>query len=347
MIAADIGADAMRYFVVRETPLGSDGDFSHDGLLQRINAELANDLGNLLNRSLAMACKYCDKQVPAAADDLEAEAVDGALIALATRVRDAAAAHYDGAAPSKALEVIWELVRAGNKYIDTTAPYKLAKDPQNQRRVEEVVYNFLEALRWISMLVAPVMPNKAAEIRRQLGLGEADPSGQLTWPDRWGDLASGLPLDRGKPLFPRIDDDRRAELLGKWRGAANQDDGSKKPEKAAAKAGDGKQQIAYDDFARLDLRVAQIVEAGPVEGADRLLKIKVDIGKEQRQIVAGIAEVYRPEELVGRKVIFLANLKPAKIRGVRSEGTLLAAGGKKVLALSALDRDVPPGTKVS
>jgi len=347
MLADDVGRDALRYYVLRETPLGNDGDFSHTGLIHRINAELANDLGNLLNRSLAMAGRYTDGLVPAFAEDLEAEEVDREFIALARDVRDRAAAAFEAVSTSKALEIIWELVRGGNKYIDTTAPYTLIKDPEKKRRVEEVVANFLEALRWISLLTAPVMPDKAIEIRRQLGLGTADEAGQLArWPKEWGLLPEGLELKRGEPLFPRIDDDRKAQLLQRWEetSAGTKGSGKKMEEKEQEKQ--DTKYITFDEFSRLDLRVAQIIEAERVAGTDRLLQVKVDIGTEQRQVVAGIAEVYQPEELVGRKVLFVANLKPAKIRGVKSEGMILAAGAKKVEALSALDRDVEPGTKV-
>jgi len=342
MVATDIGRDALRYFVARETPLGSDGDFSHEGLIHRINSELANDLGNLLNRSAAMARMYTDSVVPPFAEDLEAEPVDRELIALAMRCRDAAASNFEAVAPSRALEAIWELVRGANKYIDTTAPFKMVKDPGKHRRVQEVVANFLEALRWISLLVAPVMPDKAMEIRRQIGLGLADAEGQLrAWPDLWGELPVGLELREGDPLFPRIDKDRKAELLASWSAAAGGEE--QKVEQTKAPTGE---LVTFEEFSRLDLRVAEIVEAARVEGADRLLQLKVSLGDEQRQVVAGIADAYAPEQLVGRKVIFVANLKPAKIRGVRSEGMILAAGGKKVVALSALDCDVKAGTRV-
>jgi methionyl-tRNA synthetase len=345
MIAEDVGRDALRYFLVRETPLGSDGDFSHDALIQRINAELANDLGNLLSRSTAMASRYCAGKTPAFAAELEAEIVDRDFIALARRARDEAAQHFEALAPSRALEVIWELVRGANKYIDTTAPYKLIKDPSKQRRVEEVLANFLEALRWIALLVAPVIPEAASEIRRQLGLGTADEAGALQrWPEAWGELPQGLELNAGGALFPRIDDERKAALLAKWQLAARPE-GAKMTESKSEEKPQGAQ-ISYDDFARVELRVARVLEAARVEGADRLLQLKVDVGSEQRQVVAGIAESYAPEELVGRSVILVANLKPAKIRGVESNGMILAAGEKKVLALSALDREVPPGTKV-
>jgi len=350
MIAADLGVDALRYFVTRETPLGNDGDFSHEALLHRVNSELANDLGNLLNRSVAMARMYTDNVVPPFAQDLEADPADAELIALALRCRDAAASNYENIAPSRALEAIWELVRGANKYIDTTAPYKMIKQPELHRRVQEVVANFLESLRWISLLVAPVMPNKAMEIRRQIGLGQADAGGQLqSWPDRWGELPAGLDLREGQPLFPRIDKDRKAELLQRWTSPASPNPdaaGGEIKNMNVEQPTDSDDGVTFEEFSRIDLRVAQIVEAAPVEGADRLLLLKVSLGQEQRQVVAGIAQAYTPEQLVGRKVIFVANLKPAKIRGVLSEGMILAAGGKKVVALSALDCDVEPGTVV-
>ena len=345
MMAADLGKDPFRYFVVRETPLGNDGDFSHEGVIQRINAELANDLGNLLKRSLAMASRYCGGMVPALAEDLEAEGVDSALISLATKARDGAAAHFEALAPSRALQSIWKLVRGANKYIDTTAPYKMIKDPEKKRRVEEVVANFLEALRWISLMIAPVMPDKAAELRAQLGLGNADQQGQLEqWPERWGELPAGLELQPGELLFPRIDDDEKERLVNKWQGIKTKaGDGKGKGGGQAKKA---PEPITFEEFGKLDLRVATVLEATPVKKADKLLHLKVSLGDEERMVVAGVAETYKPEELVGKQVILLANLKPATIRGARSEGMILAAGGRKVRAISALDKEVPDGTKV-
>ncbi|MCC6749692.1 MAG: methionine--tRNA ligase [Deltaproteobacteria bacterium] len=344
MLCEDVGRDALRYFLVRETPLGNDGDFSHAALLQRINAELANDLGNLLNRSVAMVHRYWEGKVPPLAQDLRAEAVDRELVELAARVGEEAARAYEGNAPSRALDAIWELVRAANKYVDVTAPYSLIKDPAKKGRVGEVLANFLESLRWTALLVAPVMPDKAQELLAQLGL---DAASSAAWPERWGGLAAGQPLPPPIPLFPRIDDDRKAALLGRWQQAATPaQETTKVTDPKPDTSAEGPALLTYDEFSRLDLRVGKVLEAQRVQGADRLLQLRVDLGSEVRQIVAGIAETYAPEALVGRQVIVVANLKPAKIRGVESRGMILAAGEKQVLALSALDVEVPPGTKV-
>jgi methionyl-tRNA synthetase len=306
-LSEDIGVDAFRYFVLREVPLGADGDFSHEALLTRYNAELANDLGNSLNRTLGMIAKYNLTGLVAA------EELPEAILA-----RDQMAAAMESFAPSVALQEIWGLVRALNTYIDKQAPW--AADESGKRRI---LGNVLEGLRFLSQLIDPFMPERAAEMRRQLGV-----SGPK-WP-KWGEHGE-FTVTAGTPLFPRIDDDRKKELLARW---------APKPPVADAN------QISFEEFQKLDLRVARVVSAEPVPKAKKLLKLEVDLGSEKRQVVAGIAESYKPEELVGRKVILLANLKPATIRGVESQGMILAAGEAEVLALSALDRDVPEGTKI-
>jgi methionyl-tRNA synthetase len=306
-LAEDLGVDAFRYFVLREVPLGADGDFSHEALLTRYNAELANDLGNLLNRTLGMVQKY--SLAPIAGDD---------PFAIATHV-DKVAAHMEQFAPSKALEEIWQLVRKGNTYIDEKAPWK----PESNR--VEILGNVLELCRVISHLVEPFLPERAVAMRKQLGLDEAG-----KWPS-WQQTKFAPQV--GTPLFPRIDEDRKKALLEKW-----------KPKRPDEKADPN--QITFEEFQRLDLRVGVITQAEAVPKAKKLLKVTVDLGKEQRQVVAGIAETYQPSELVGKQVLFLANLKPATIRGVVSEGMILAAGEEQVVALSGLDRPAPPGTKV-
>ncbi len=316
-LSSDIGVDAFRYFVLREVPLGADGDFSHEALITRYNAELANDLGNLLNRTLGMAHKYCAGKVPAhASRELEAGAIES-LAALEKAMEELQ--------PSRGLEALWQLVRNANAYIDQAAPWK-----QSPERQAEILWNVLEACRILSHAVSPFLPERMEAMRTQLGLAEAP-----AWPT-WR-TGKGFEVPTGTPLFPRIDDDRKKELLAKW---------APKRAEAAAPVSDGAGQISYEDFQKLDLRVGKIIAAQAVPKAKKLLQLTVDIGTGQRQVVAGIAETYGPETIIGKTVIFLANLKPATIRGVLSEGMILAAGEEQVVALSGLDRDAAPGTKV-
>lgn len=313
-LSNDVGVDAFRYFVLREVPLGADGDFSHEAFLTRYNAELANDLGNLLNRTLGMIEKYYPTRF------LQGKKTEE-LRAVADESREEMARHMEAFAPSKALEAIWKLVRACNTYIDQAAPWKA-----DDERRREILSNLHEGLRFLGSLVDPFLPERASELRRQLGVI------QPSWP-AWN-AGGDFRVEKAQPLFPRIDDDQKAALLARW---------MPKPEGAPADTGN---QISYEEFQKLDLRVGQIVAAEAVPKAKKLLKLTVDIGTAKRQVVAGIAETYQPEQIVGKKVIFLANLKPATIRGVVSEGMILAAGEEQVVALSGLDRDAAPGTKV-
>jgi methionyl-tRNA synthetase len=321
-LSADIGVDAFRYFVLREVPLGLDGDFSHEALITRYNAELANDLGNLVNRTLGMVDKYFAGALP--------ERHDEELARDAAETRTRVAAQMDALAPSAALSELWALVRRCNAYIDQSAPWNA-----DVERKAQILWNVLEALRHLAQLLDPFLPERAAEMRRQLGV-----PGPAVWPE-WS-RARAWRVEKAVPLFPRIDDDRKAELLAKWLPPAPAPTEPKAPAPAPS---DGT--ISYEEFQRLDLRVGQVVGAEPVPKAKKLLKLTIDVGGTQpRQVVAGIAETYRPEELVGKKVIFLANLKPATIRGVLSEGMVLAAGDATVVALSGIDRDAAVGTKV-
>jgi methionyl-tRNA synthetase len=323
-LSADIGTDAFRYFVLREVPLGLDGDFSHEALITRYNAELANDLGNLVNRTLGMVTKYFDGEVPQARE-----------IELFTDVLDARirlCREMDSLQPSAGLVALWGLVRRCNAYIDRTAPWSATRE-----RRADILWNVLEALRHLSMMLDAFMPERAAEMRRQLGV-----EGPAEWPHAW---QRPRPWRIGKPapLFPRIDDERKAALLANWLPGATPASASTS---ASAPAASAPPELTFEEFGRLDLRVAQVRAAEPIAGASKLLKLTVDVGAAERQVVAGIAEAYRPEELVGKKVLFVANLKPATIRGVRSEGMILAAGDPTVVALAGLDRDAPPGTRV-
>lgn len=378
-LAADIGVDALRYFLLREVPLGLDGDLSYDAMLGRYNADLANDLGNLLNRTLTMTGKFCDGKVPARDDAVLAsagEATDNRhadIDAVAHRAIADARRLLDEYAPSRALEAIWTLVRAGNRYVDGCQPWKLAKtaadNPTHRTELDHCMRTALEALACVARLVAPVMPNKAAELLVQLGvLGDRRDALCNTWPDpgRFGtELQEGSPIARGDVLFPRFDKDAQAAFMNKWapgdpsstapspkaktKAKANGNNDPKKANKRAkedASAGDAAL-VPFADVAKLELRVAEIRAAKAIPKTSKLLELSVDLGPfGTRQVVAGIAKAYEPDTLIGKKVILVANLAPARIRGVDSQGMILAAGDDDILGLSTIDSDVPNGTRV-
>ncbi len=341
MLADDIGLDTLRYFLMREVPLGLDGDFRYESLLGRYNADLANDLGNLVSRTIAMTGKFCDSLVPAAHDGVAA----GDIASIAKQTAIEAATHYEDYAPSKALEAIWRLIRAANQLVADAQPWQLAKDPAKRPELDTVLHNVLEAIYWSALMAAPVIPHKAAEILGRLGFGDQDVTAQLhSWPDAeaFGTLLpSGLQVVKGDPLFPQLDAAAQQALLDKWMPGEPDADAE-----AAADAAPEPDYLTFEEFSRVKLVVAQVLAAEPVPKTSKLLKLELDIGTEKRQVVAGIAEKYAPDALIGRKVIFLANLKPAKIRGVKSEGMVLAAGDKDILGLSAIDEDLPPGTTI-
>lgn len=314
----EFGIDAVRYFFLREYTFGSDGDFTREAFIHRLNGDLANDLGNLLNRTLSMVKQNFGDTVPepkGAPAGHDEELVETAL-GIIQRVRP----HIDKLAFSNALEIIWELVRRANKYIDESAPWQLAKEPSSKDRLATVLYNCVESLRFLAILVMPFMPRASRRILEQIGLpGKA---GELTFADlEWGKMPSGVTLGKVEPIFPRI-------------------------EVEVKKVMPATSEITIDDFKKVDLRVAEVLSAELVENADRLLRLVVDAGSGPKTIVAGVAQYYSPEDLVGKKVVLVANLKPAKVRGIESQGMLLAAVGKKDLSILTLDKDMPSGVKV-
>ncbi len=315
----EFGTDAVRYFFMREFTFGSDGDFSRDSFIHRINSDLANDLGNLLNRTLALIKQNFGDTIPE--PEGEPEGHDQELIDTALEILPRLRPHVDKLAFSDALECIWDLVRRANKYLDESAPWRLAKDPSKKGRVAAILYNCVETLRFLSILVSPFMPGASRRILEQIGLdGEA---ADQTFADlEWGKIPSGVAMGKVEPIFPRIEVEKKQEV---------------KP---------GTSEITIDDFKKVDLRVAEVLSAEAVEGTDKLLSLTVDAGSGPRTIVAGVAEYYPPEDLVGKKVILVANLKPAKVRGIESQGMLLAAVGKKDLSILSIDKDMPSGTKV-
>jgi methionyl-tRNA synthetase len=345
-IAAELGVDPLRYFVLREYTLGGDGDFTYEALFQRYESDLGNDLGNLLNRTIAMARKFVGDTLPARERATATNASSYAFAEQADAALQNCQLAWDGFNPSVALQATWSLVREANAHIERSKPWALAKDPAKRDELLDMLAVCCETLRWAALMIAPAMPTAAAEILRQLGRG-ADAG---TWPSVWG--WPGGALTEPVPVFPRLDPERQAALITKWVPSEPAAAPAAPPAKAApvAPAASGEitqiTQITIDDFAKIELRAAKVLSAERVPKADKLLKLTLDVGTEQRTVVSGIAGAYAPEALVGKTVIYLANLKPAKLRGVISQGMILAAGDAEVLGLSALDRDVPPGTLI-
>jgi len=333
------GRDPFRYFLLREVPFGLDGDFSEAALVGRINSDLANDLGNLLNRTLQMIDNFCGGDVPAVSEpgDIEREIRD-----LAARTVDDVDGKISDFAFDEALKSIWALIGRGNKYIDETMPWKLAKEGREED-LKMVLNTLYDILRLSALLVSPFVPDTASRLWDQLGL-EGNPADLSIDGFAWGERISGQKVKKGKVLFPRID-------LDQWRREkAARDDAKVAPSKPEPEAPvEHEEPVGVEAFKAVELRVAQILTVEEIPKSKKLYKLGIDLGYEKRTIVSGIKEFFAPEELVGKRIVVLANLKPAKLLGVESNGMLLAVGDSKktTLALLTPDKDIPLGSRVS
>ncbi len=319
------GVDAFRYYLLKDMHFGSDASFSEEGLAERINSDLANDFGNLLNRTLGMLGKYTEGKVPGIT---KIEEIDHDLISSFTKLPEIFTEYFDNLEFDKAISAVLEAIRKANKYIADTEPWVLAKDENKKARLETVLTNCVEALRCASILLEPVMPNKTRELRKQLGIKNIPFN--LASAAEWDLVPVNTQTQKGEPLFPRID----LEAL-------------KEETVVKEVVLEHKPEVTIDDFAKLEFRVAEILSAEEHPKADKLLVLNVQLGPEKRTIVSGIKEWYKAKELAGKKVIIVANLKPVKLRGILSEGMIMAAEDEDGnLSISSLDRDIISGSEV-
>ena len=321
------GVDAIRYYVLHEMPYANDGSITYETIISKYNADLANTLGNLVNRTVAMVNKYFDGVVY---KDGESGDFDEDLKATAIKARDGMYEAMNDFHVADALDCIWGLANRSNKYIDETTPWILGKDESKTERLKTVLYNLIESIRFISVMLLPFMPDTANSIAEQINYDD------LTWETlkEFGGYTDKNKVNKAVPLFARIDEEKKLEEIKAELGVDEPEIEPLKPE------------ITIEDFAKLDLRVCKVINAEKVEKADKLLKLTVQMGNEERTVVSGIAKYYKPEDMIGKDVIVVANLKPVKLRGIESQGMILAAADDESLKIATIDGDIPTGTQV-
>ena len=340
-MADEFGVDAFRYFLLREVPFGQDGDFSLTGMITRINSDLANGLGNLLSRTLTLIERTQGGVIPVSGNTGPAEhELEQAAMSL---LREALPRHIEQLEFNRSLEAIWHVVQLANQYVDKTAPWTLAKNERDAEQLKTVLYTMAEILRCLSIAIYAVMPKSAQTICAQLGV--SDEFAQTLPIDRtkWGCLIPGTAIQKGPSLFPRID--------SKTQGAKPVTESPVPSQPTAATpistpTAPASPQITIDEFMKVQLKTATILSAERVPKSEKLIKLQVSLGSEQRQIVAGIGKKYEPDALVGKTIVIVANLKPAKLMGIESQGMVLAAGDADVRGLLTIQEEVDPGTKV-
>ena len=349
--------DAIRYFCLREMVFGQDGRFGYEGLVDRANSDLASGWGNLSSRTLTMIARYCDSRIPSGvipedklllAKRTGVDTDETTVAGFIEHARDQFLLHFENLAFSRALEAAWSVVARVDKMITDAKPWDLAKDENQKQTLNAVLYRAAESLRWLSVLLYPVMPGASQAIWKQLGL-DGSPAQISPSELKWGELKEGAAIGDVQPVFPRLD---KAKIMSEINGEQSQPLELPAPPKEHATQADAvgvTSFIEIDDFAKVDLRVGQVISAERVPKADKLLLLKVDLAEEQpRQILAGIAQYYEPEKLVGRKVVIVANLKPRKLRGFESQGMVVAASygeeGRPVIA--TFTEDVPNGARL-